>query len=358
MQITYSHHLVTLVARVHAAATRIAGADPDARAALAETARRDAAVISALLDGSPLRDDTVERVDAGEVPVLDAIPEPGAGGTGWARVLKLDALETQEVAAIEYANLRALGAVEADLAGAILAHPLDTLGRLHGVVCQGLVEPDLIGVPRATEQAVHDGAQGRVIYNAMAPERITPALEALGEWITRRSITVPPVVVAGVVHQRLLEIQPYEAGNGRVARAATRVLLLAHGIDPHGAAVVEAPLWADASGYYGEVAATIRRGGDLQRWLERHTAAVATALEAAADALVPQLRPEPPERGRGVVDRLAEGRTISLRDYAEDVGVDLRTAHADLSAFVRAGQLADVPGGAGLRFARPATPDG
>jgi Fic family protein len=352
VRFTYSHHLVQLVARVESAATRLAAADPDRRAAVAADARREAAALSARLDGSPLTEETVAAVDGGRVPVLSG-PGQADLGVGWARALKLDGLETQDVAAVEYANLRSVAEVEQDLADACLAHPLDTLQRLHGLICQGLVEPDVIGRTRRTEQAVHDGAQGMVIYNAPAPDTVEPAVAALAEWLRRRTVVLPAAVTAGVVHERLLEIQPFEAGNGRVARAFTRLVLIAHGLDPQGAAVPERQLWADASGYYGEVAATMRRRGDLSLWLERHTGALARALEAAADVLDPRPRPGLPERGRARIARLIPGARITLREYATDVEVELRVARQDLAAFARAGELVEVPGGGGLSYQRP-----
>lgn len=350
--ITYSHHLVALTARAQAANARLAGADPDRRAARVAVARPRAAALSVWLDGSPLEESTAADVDAGRIPLLEQPPTPVTGG--WARALQLDAMETQEVAAVEYANLRRVEDVEHELAAAALAHPLDTLGRLHGIISQGLVLPEVIGRYRVTEQAVHDGTQGMMIYSAAAPETVPAAMAELGTWISRRAITVPPVILAGVVHERLLELQPFEAGNGRVARAFTRILLVASGIDTHGAAVLEQPLADDAGAYYAEVAATLRRQGDLTRWLERHTAAVALALETAADAVDPEPRPAPPERGRPTVEALPPRGELTVRDYATRVGVDLRTAMADLHAFVRAGELVDLPGGGGLRFARPA----
>lgn len=392
MDVTYSHHLVGLVARAEVAAARLAAADPDRRAAAARHARREAARLSARLDGSPLEDATADAVDAGRGPKPPAAGPPPAGGPGadaaepdgqtgdtpapgdtpgpggpvppapsphsggWARVLRLEGMPTQDVAAVEYANLLAVAEQQAALAENLPADPLDTLRRLHTAVTDRLVAPEVAGAWRRTEQAIHDGAQGMVIYNAPPPAAVPEAMAALERWLRRAAAVVPGVIVAGVVHERILEIQPFEAANGRVARAAARLVLHARGIDPHGAAVPERALAADPAGYYREVAATIRRRGALQRWLERHTAAVAAALEEALETIQPTPRPEPPPHARAVVADLPAGSELTLADYARDAAVGLAAARHDLGVLARAGLVAERPGTSGLRFVRTATP--
>lgn len=257
-------------------------------------------------------------------------------------------MATQDIAAVEYANLLAVPAAEADLAPRLFTDPVAVLRELHGLVAQRLVDVAHIGALRRTEQAVHDGAQGMVIYAPPQPAALPGLMAELAGWLTGASLTVPPVIVAGVVHEKLLEWQPFEAGNGRVARAAARLVLHAHGLDRHGAAVLERPLAADPLGYHREVAATIRRRGDLQRWLERHTAAVAAAFEHAVDVLAPRPVPDVPERVRATLAAL--GPTLSLADYATRAGGTLRQARDDLTAAARAGLVAEDPGSSGLRF--------
>ena len=72
--ITYSHHLVALTARAQAANARLAGADPDRRAARVAVARPRAAALSVWLDGSPLEESTAADVDAGRIPLLEQPP--------------------------------------------------------------------------------------------------------------------------------------------------------------------------------------------------------------------------------------------------------------------------------------------
>ena len=362
MRVAYTDHLVALLCQAEAAAARLAGADPDRRAATVAEARREAARLSAKLDASPLEDATAEAVHArdaaGLPPVehLEALPAPEACTGGWARTLKLEDMPTQDVAAVEYGNLLATFDAERDIAAWFFERPLEALAELHTQLTHGLVAPEDAGRPRRTEQAVHDGAQGMVVWNAPAAEAVPGLLEELAGWLSGAggrmgSAALPALIVAGVVHERILEWQPFEAANGRVARCASRVVLRARGVDPHGCAVVERVLARDVAGYHQEVAATMRRR-ELGPWLERYAEAAAAALEEAADAVDPRPLPEPPARARELLATLAPGESLTIADYARRVGVGFETARADLRALVGARGLRPEPGSKGLRYRR------
>jgi hypothetical protein len=359
---SYTHHLVALVGRSEAAAARLAWADPERRAGVAASARRESARLSARLDASPLGEATADEVDAREargLPPIDAPPAAHdaaggeAAGGGWAQALGLEGLPTQDVAAVEYANLLACSDAEPEIAGRLYEDPLGALRALQARICRGLVAGDVTGGLRRTDQAVHDGAQGQMLYTPPPPARLPALLDALAAWLSRGSVRYPALVVAGVVHGRILEWQPFEAANGRTARAAGRLVLRARGLDPHGLAVTERWLAADPLGYHREVAATIRRRGDPALWLERFGEALCAALEAAADAVQPQPALLAPARAARFAEGLAPGEPVTLAEYARAHGVVLPAARADLEALVRAGSLRLETGSRGLRYRRP-----
>jgi hypothetical protein len=365
LRVPYSDHLVALLVRGEAAAGRIAGADPDRRAEVARGARRATARSSARLDASPLTDDTASAVDArlaaGRAPVdhPPEVPTEQALRQGWARALKLDGMQTQDVAAIEYANLLAAHDATAELAADVFARPLDVLRAAHGLLCNGLVDPDVVGRPRVSEQAMHDGAQGLVIYHAPPAGRLPGLLAELDDWLGEASAGLPAVVVAGIVQERILRWLPYEAANGRLARLAARVVLCARGIDPQGIAVPEVLLAEDAVGYYGEIAATLRRRGDLGPWLERWAQASCTAFERAAELVDPRPVPVLSPRAQALLERLADGAAITVREHAEHDAVPREVALADLRGLERAGALRPDPRSRGLRWRRTTPrPDG
>lgn len=356
----YRHHLVRLVARSEARAAELAASGtPERRAALASQSRRAAARLSVRLDASPLTDETADDVDERGAPAdgrrdgqLVAEREGDAEApSGWAAALKLDGMAPQTLAAVEYANALACHDLEHEVADEYFAAPLSVLMALHERLVDGLVAPERVGKVRTAQHDVHDGAQGQVIFRTPPPQDLPGMLDDLVGWIGHGSARIPALIVAGIVHGRLVQWQPFDAANGRLARSAARVVLRARGLDPDGLAVPERTLAADTLGYHREVAASIRRRGDLTSWLERTGEALTEALEDALDALGAGPA-SPPERALEVAASLPVGQTITLPDYAARVGMGRDTAVSDLEALRRARWLAAEPGTQGLRLRR------
>ena len=360
LRITYTDHLVALVGEAAAAAARLESVGADTLAALAARAAVDRARLSLRLDASPLTDETATAVDEGrfDLPATVARPVPAAGG--WAAALRLEGMATQQVAAVEYANLKAAHAAEAALADTFFEDPMGALATLHGLMCQGLVDPEVVGRPRRTAQAIHDGAQGMVIFNAPDPETVPGLLADLAGWLrgsTRSgshpaSAALPAVVVAGVVHERLLEWQPFEAANGRLARSAAALILRARGLDANGVAVCERSFVRDLAAYLPEVAATRRRQDDLTPWVEWQAEAAVAALDAAVGLAGRTPAPPAPGRARDLAAGLQPGDTVTVLEYARQLGVTRETAWADLRRLAAAGLVARDPRTRGMRYRR------
>lgn len=355
VRVTHTSYLVALLTDASMSAGRLLDVDEERRHGLVVAARREAARLSARLDGSPLEPATADAVDAGRWQHPAVVADGGRVG-GWAGALRLDGMATQEVAAVEYANLLAAYDEEARLAGDFFDQPLKTLAQLHGLICEALVDPDVVGRLRTTEQAIHDGAQGRVIYNTPDPARLPELLGELEAWLrgdaAEGSTAFSAPVVAAVVHELLLEWQPYEAANGRVARAAARLVLRARGFDPSGLAVPERVWAGDPGTYYVEVAATIRRRGDLTVWAEHHTEALAEALSAAVDAVHAIDVPPLSDRALGAVDELAAGQSVTVAQYAQRWKVSRETAWSELRALARSGHVERESAALGRRYRR------
>ncbi len=325
------------------------------------TAARERTIVATLrLDGSPVQSLT----DHLEVPEA----EHGSGSaytskpSSWYGSFELleDAPDERII------TLEVQGATSAyasdDLIDQLTDDPLTALGELHRRLTRGLLAPERAGVPRTTDQAVQDSSIGRVVYFTVLPDRVPEELLRLTSWLAGSATELPPLHAAGLLHLEVLRIHPFEAANGRLARAAARLWLRRGGLDPQGLAVAEEALAADPLGYHEEVAGTLRRR-DAGIWLERWGDAVAAGLRRSARE-AGWLNVELPRRSRSFVDTRSPGETFTVADYrthaseneasnddASDDGTrDDGAADGELTALLDAGVISRVPGSRGLRF--------
>ena len=126
--------------------------------------------------------------------------------------------------------------------------PLQALARLHMLAAADQVDDDQLGRPRAD------------------PE-VGPRLELLAELVTGRT-QVPAPVIAAVAHGELLTLKPFGSADGVVARAVSRVVTIASGLDPHGLGVPEVG-WMRKPGDYRAAASGFADGtpGGVGAWL-------------------------------------------------------------------------------------------
>jgi hypothetical protein len=97
--------------------------------------------------------------------------------------------------------------------------PLQALARLHALAAADLMDSDLLGRPRQD------------------PE-VAARLDLVTRLVTGAS-SAPAPVLAAVAHGELLTLAPFGAGDGVVARAVSRLVTMATGLDPHGLGVPE-----------------------------------------------------------------------------------------------------------------------
>jgi hypothetical protein len=111
--------------------------------------------------------------------------------------------------------------------------PLQALARLHMLAAADQVDDDQLGRPRADAE-------------------VGPRLELLADLVTGRTEASAPVVAA-VAHGELLTLRPFGSADGVVARAVSRLVTIASGLDPHGLGVPEVN-WMRQSADYRDAA--------------------------------------------------------------------------------------------------------
>ncbi len=125
--------------------------------------------------------------------------------------------------------------------------PLQALARLHVAACAGQLPDAVLGRPRLSGESAQDGADLFAADGTTLPavdgDDVGKGLKRLGKLLTDPG-TVPALVVAAAVHAELALLRPFVAGNGLVARALSRAVLVGRGVDGTGIAVWEAALLA------------------------------------------------------------------------------------------------------------------
>jgi hypothetical protein len=156
--------------------------------------------------------------------------------------------ETDPVLAGALRVSEALEGGETALVGVWQRAPLQAIARLHALAATDLTDDDSLGRPRA------DTEVGR-------------RLSLLAEIVTGGTKVAAPVLAA-VVHGELLTLAPFGTADGVVARAASRLVTISSGLDPHGLGVPEV-YWMRRSGDYGAAARGFSSGthDGLTAWL-------------------------------------------------------------------------------------------
>lgn len=106
-----------------------------------------------------------------------------------------------------------------NLVGVWQRAPLQALARLHALAAADLIGGSGLGRPRPVPEVV-------------------ARLDLVTRLVTGGS-RVPAAVLAAVVHGELVTLAPFGSADGVVARAVSRLVAIASGLDPHGLGVPE-----------------------------------------------------------------------------------------------------------------------
>jgi fido (protein-threonine AMPylation protein) len=358
-----SPHLVTLIAEVERLATRLATADPQVRHDLRAVQALDGARASLTLDGARAAAALDPAVATARVQQAGTVGDAGASAgievaaSRRARATWLDTLgvlddpEEDLVAALELLGVLAADDSD-DLATRILTDAATVLPELHRRLTRGLVTAERAGALRQVEQAVHDGATGRIVFRTTPPTELPRAVSLLDAWLASTGTREHGLIVSGILQLELLRLHPFDAANGRLARAAARLVLRTRELDPDHLAVPEVALAGDLLGYHEEVARTLRRR-DATIWLERWGEAVSAGLRRSARAAgLPVTQPD-----TAAVRFAATTPAFTITELRAELGVGPEGARAHIDALLDSGAIVRVPASRGLRFetARDAT---
>lgn len=166
--------------------------------------------------------------------------------------------------------------------------PVQVLAALHLAAAAGSGSPDSLGRPRGHGAPPEEELPGLV--PAPLTGEVSARLDALGTVLSGRS-QAPALVVAAIVHGELMTLRPFAFGNGLVARAASRLVLVNRGLDPGGVSVPEAGHVRLGVSSYVEALVGYATGSPqgMAAWI-CHCAAAVTAGAEEGDAAAERAR--------------------------------------------------------------------
>ncbi len=166
-------------------------------------------------------------------------------------------------------------------ARAVLSAPRAALVRLHVAAVGGSVDEGRVGRPRVDGE----DARGGPGTGAVRPPDAAAArarLDGLVELLAAPT-SAPALVLAAVASAEIVCAAPFPDGNGIVARALQRALVVGLGLDPMGAVVPESALLADPGAYLAALEGYATGTPDgLAGWLRFTARSVVTGAEEGA----------------------------------------------------------------------------
>lgn len=128
----------------------------------------------------------------------------------------------------------------------VLTAPRSALVRLHVAAVGGAVDQARVGRPREDGEEPRGPVPGAVRPPDAAQARAR--LDGLADLLATPT-TAPVLVLAAIASAEIVCAAPFPDGNGVVARALQRSLVVGLGLDPMGAVVPESALLADPAGW-------------------------------------------------------------------------------------------------------------
>jgi len=206
---------------------------------------------------------------------------------------------------------------------------------------------------RSGENRVAD-AEGGIVFSTALSGDVPDLMHRLGGWLRDGSGGEHPAVAAALAHLELVAIHPFYDGNGRTARALSRLLLVQHGFALDGLVSLDAYLDLQRREYFAAIRASLgvsyTRGYDATPFVRYYLDAIAGAAEyvlsrvKGATELLRVLRAA--VAGGEIAARITDplvytwiNGSIRPADYIEITHRSGPSATRDLAQAVRAGYL-------------------
>lgn len=222
------------------------------------------------------------------------------------------------------------------------------------------------GQYRRGENWVRHYMSGKRVYTPPNQGDVPALMREFSIWLRSEHKDIPPVLVAGIAHLRLVAIHPFWDGNGRTARALTTLILQRLGYGFNKLLSLERYFSLDLPNYFNAINSTLgdhfERQCDFTKWLEYFTKVICMEISLVSDELLDFRRimekwhktfADNFEINSRQIDALAYALLrdgIRPRDYMKHMRVSHETARRELNKLADMGLLQPVGRGRARKY--------
>lgn len=181
--------------------------------------------------------------------------------------------------------------------------------------------------PREQPLRVVSGLSGKETVHFEAPEsdRIQDEMSAFMKWFNDEQL-IDPIIKAGVAHIWFLNIYPFSAGNGIMARLISEMLLCRSDLSPQRYFSLSAQIRKERNQYFAMLERSGKDSMDITSWLAWFIDCLHRAVNTADDAVAQKLNGL---RTRDKISTLSvnERQRLMLNKMAEDRENPITSSH-------------------------------
>jgi Fic family protein len=168
-----------------------------------------------------------------------------------------------------------------DLAnGKLPIFSLSGIRESHRRLFQGVLESNIVGELKKTQNAITDVTGTRTFFLPTPPERTGAEMDSLFRWLTGNTHSAFPPVVAALFFAEFQAIHPFADGNGRLGRYLNVALLYKLGLKNIPLVPLDTRFFRTSESYY-ECLASTNSGRDYHVWTRYYLRQLQRAYQIA-----------------------------------------------------------------------------
>ncbi|OIP97944.1 hypothetical protein COT69_02035 [candidate division WWE3 bacterium CG09_land_8_20_14_0_10_39_24] len=196
---------------------------------------------------------------------------------------------------------------------------LELILKIHRILSRKILKEGRRGAIRTKNADLISSKHFKKVLVFPKVTEIMPNLTGFLEWVaSKNGRETHPVLKAGIAHYELTRIHPFDDQNGRTARALSTLILYLDGYNIKSFFSLDEHFDKNPMDYYNHLAIVQEDKGDLTKWLEYFSKALAIELMCIKEKV---LRLSKDAKLKGAVGQVAlNERQEKIVNYIQDFG--------------------------------------